>query len=182
MKDLLIIDNPETAKVLADRTRRRILHLLKMGEHSARELAEFLGVSPQAVAYHLRVLRRHGLIEVAREERKGNLIERYYRASAKVFIVSYVVFESEEFGERARDIALEAIETLGLRVDRDTLASMLSRYLALKSKSLEEVLSRRRRPLCREVAPVVEFLAVMRMASTEEFASLLEEFRRAGVW
>jgi len=179
MKDVMIIEDPETAKLLLDKTRRRILHLLKVGEHSVSELSSFLGLSPQAVSYHLKLLEKRGLVEVARTVSKRNLVERYYRASARIFIVSYVVFESEEFKGKVLDITSEAIKALGLKIDREKLAHLMRKYLALKSRAIEEVISRRRKPLCRELAPIVNFLAVMRMASDPEFSRLVQEYREA---
>lgn len=49
---------------LGDPTRRRILEVLRDGEHSVRELTDATGVSQPAVSQHLRVLKGAGLVEV----------------------------------------------------------------------------------------------------------------------
>lgn len=47
---------------LGDRTRRRVLELLRHGERSVVELTQALPVSQSAVSQHLRVLKEAGLV------------------------------------------------------------------------------------------------------------------------
>ncbi|RLE62376.1 MAG: hypothetical protein DRJ38_09710 [Thermoprotei archaeon] len=177
MKDVLIVEDPETAKVLIDKTRLKILHLLKMGEHTVSELSQFLGLSPQAVFYHLKILEKHGLVEVARTVCKKNLVEKYYRATARIFLVSYLVFESEEFKKEVRDIVTETIEVFGLKMNEKEFMDLMRMYLSLKSRALEDILSKRRKSLHRKMTPIIDFLAVMRMASYPEFSKLVSRYR-----
>src|SRR5690349_14945222 len=66
------------AHALADRTRRRLLRLVRDGERPAGKLAaEFPAISRPAVSQHLRVLEAAGLVTVRPE---GN--RRLYRARA----------------------------------------------------------------------------------------------------
>ena len=58
----------EILAALADETRRGILQELRRGRRSAGELAEALGVSPQALSYHLAKLKR---AELVRRDAKG---------------------------------------------------------------------------------------------------------------
>ena len=69
----------EILAALADETRRGILQELRRGRRSAGELAEALGVSPQALSYHLAKLKK---AELVRETRKGNFI--YYEPDLTV--------------------------------------------------------------------------------------------------
>jgi DNA-binding transcriptional ArsR family regulator len=62
-----------TLKLLADRTRLRIIWALLHGEHSVNELAAHLGVKPAGVSQHLAKLRLSRLVTVRRE---GNRV--YY--------------------------------------------------------------------------------------------------------
>jgi DNA-binding transcriptional ArsR family regulator len=55
-------------KVLANDTRLRILHaLVKRGETRVSELAETVGMSPQAVSNQLKLLVLRGILEYRRE-------------------------------------------------------------------------------------------------------------------
>ncbi len=57
----------ETFKLLADRTRLRILWALLHGEHSVNELAAHVGANPAAVSQHLAKLRLVRLVSVRRD-------------------------------------------------------------------------------------------------------------------
>lgn len=67
---------------------------------SASEIARRLGDTPQRVNYHLRTLADAGLLRPAGEERKGNLVEKRFRASAHTYLVLPAVL-----GEMAADPA-----------------------------------------------------------------------------
>ena len=67
-------------KVLADRQRRDILTMLKDGRLNAGEIAEKLQVTPAALSYHLKLLKRADLIS---EYKEKNYI--YYEVNTTVF-------------------------------------------------------------------------------------------------
>lgn len=64
---------------LADDTRRNILMKLKEGKISSGELAEALGISPQALSYHLSKMKKADLIY---ETRYKNFI--YYELNLSI--------------------------------------------------------------------------------------------------
>jgi len=72
--------------LLEDRTRRRMLLLLRESELSAKEIAERLSVTPQNVYHHLRRMMDAGLVVEVEERRSGHLIESYYTATADTFV------------------------------------------------------------------------------------------------
>lgn len=49
---------------------------------SVREIAERVQESRRRVKYHLEVLCRQGLVEVVEEQRRGGVVEHYYRATS----------------------------------------------------------------------------------------------------
>lgn len=51
-----------TLAALADETRQSVVHLLSKEPRRASDIAAALGLTPQAMSRHLRVLRRGGLI------------------------------------------------------------------------------------------------------------------------
>ena len=63
-------------KVLADPQRREILLLLREGRLNAGEIAQRTGIAPNALSYHLKLLKTCGLITSRREGK-----EVYYRAA-----------------------------------------------------------------------------------------------------
>ncbi|MEM2127604.1 MAG: metalloregulator ArsR/SmtB family transcription factor, partial [Candidatus Bathyarchaeia archaeon] len=66
MREVLIIKDPEIAKLFADETRRQILHRLRHRELSASDLAEALGKSHSSILHHLKLLQDAGLVEETR--------------------------------------------------------------------------------------------------------------------
>lgn len=67
-------------KVLSDSQRRDILVMLKDGRLSASEIAEKLGITPQALSYHLKLLKNEDLVM---EYKHKNFI--YYEINTTVF-------------------------------------------------------------------------------------------------
>jgi DNA-binding transcriptional ArsR family regulator len=89
VQDTLVIDKPEQLKALGHPLRVRVLEMLGQDgdwQLTNRELAQRLGVDPGHLHFHVRMLLRAGLIELADTNGRGR--EKPYRAVAKVFRVS----------------------------------------------------------------------------------------------
>ena len=52
----------EVMSALSDETRRQILEILRKGKTNTGDLAELIGMTPQALSYHLRKLKQADLI------------------------------------------------------------------------------------------------------------------------
>jgi DNA-binding transcriptional ArsR family regulator len=92
VKETLVLKEPEQLKALGHPLRVRVLEMLgeegESGEWQLtnRELAQRLGVDPGHLHFHVRMLLKAGLIELADANGRGR--EKPYRAVAKVFRVS----------------------------------------------------------------------------------------------
>ena len=89
MQETLILDKPEQLKALGHPLRVRVLEMLgQEGEWQLtnRELAQRLGVDPGHLHFHVRMLLKAGLIELASSDGRGR--EKPYRAVAKVVRVA----------------------------------------------------------------------------------------------
>ena len=88
VQDVLVVERPEQLKALGHPLRLRILETLG-GEHEEeltnRELAQRLGVDPGHLHFHVRMLLKAELIELAKG---GRGREKPYRAVAKTIRVS----------------------------------------------------------------------------------------------
>ena len=69
----------EVMAALSDETRRQILEILRIGKTNTGDLATMLGMTPQALSYHLRKLKNADLIY---ETRYKNFI--YYELNLTV--------------------------------------------------------------------------------------------------
>ena len=69
----------EVMAALSDETRRQILEILRKGKTNTGDLAELIGMTPQALSYHLRKLKNADLIY---ETRYKNFI--YYELNLTV--------------------------------------------------------------------------------------------------
>jgi DNA-binding transcriptional ArsR family regulator len=89
LQETLVLDRPDQLKALGHPLRVRVLEMLgQEGEWQLtnRELAQRLGVDPGHLHFHVRMLLKAGLIELADGEGRGR--EKPYRAVAKVFRVA----------------------------------------------------------------------------------------------
>ena len=89
MQETLVLDKPEQLKALGHPRRVRVLEMLgQEGEWQLtnRELAQRLGVDPGHLHFHVRMLLKAGLIELADNGKRGR--EKPYRAVARVFRVA----------------------------------------------------------------------------------------------
>ncbi|MEV5083560.1 helix-turn-helix domain-containing protein [Streptomyces sp. NPDC056159] len=87
MLDVAVIEEPAAAEASLDPIRSRILAALAE-PGSAATLAVRLGLTRQKANYHLKELKRHGLVELVGERRRGNFSERVYRATAASYVIS----------------------------------------------------------------------------------------------
>lgn len=87
MLDVTAIETADAAMASLDPIRSRLLAELAVPS-SATALGNRLGLPRQKVNYHLRTLEEHGLIVLAEERRRGNMIERVMRATATSYVIT----------------------------------------------------------------------------------------------
>ena len=85
---VVIVEDPETIRLLADVTRAEILRLLGERAMTETQLAEELGLTKAAVGYHLHLLAKAGLISISKvEAEEHGILQKYYTVTAAMFIV-----------------------------------------------------------------------------------------------
>ncbi|GCE07738.1 winged helix-turn-helix domain-containing protein [Dictyobacter aurantiacus] len=84
MRDELVLETPEQVRALAHPLRQRIVNLLTDAPYTNKQMATRFEVSPPRLYFHVRELLTTGLIEIVEEQPKGGVIEKYYRAVARV--------------------------------------------------------------------------------------------------
>jgi DNA-binding transcriptional ArsR family regulator len=123
MRTFKVIRDPKGFEIIADKTRRRIIYLLRARELSVSQIADELEVTPQAIYHHIRKLLDGGMVEIAKEERIDHFIETYYRATAEVFEFTYGERTSQQYSEAEVRQAIAALAKLGyiIKVDEKTI-------------------------------------------------------------
>ncbi|MFN2590796.1 MAG: helix-turn-helix domain-containing protein [Actinomycetota bacterium] len=86
--DTHVFHTAEALKALADPLRLRLLLLMADRPVTVKEAAEALGVPPTRLYYHVKILERHGLIEVTDRRVVSGIEERTYGALAKNWTMS----------------------------------------------------------------------------------------------
>ena len=70
----------EVFKALSDKTRRKILELLRDEDKTAGEIAEYFNITKASISHHLSILKQANLIS---DEREGQFI--YYSLNTSIF-------------------------------------------------------------------------------------------------
>jgi DNA-binding MarR family transcriptional regulator len=92
-----ILTNPKTAQVILQPLRWKILCQLAAQPSYARKLANNLGVSEQAVCYHIRELEKLGFIRLEKTVGRRGALAKYYAADKKaVAVISNSWYEEAE--------------------------------------------------------------------------------------
>ena len=92
MRDVQIITDPAQLKALSDPQRLAIVKTLIEAPCTITAIAKGLGVKRSQLYYHLSQLEELGLVEVVETRQKRNLIEKYYRAVARLFTIDRSLF------------------------------------------------------------------------------------------
>lgn len=85
---VMIVEDLETLKVLADPFRNQILEILSQGALTVNQIAEKLGLASSKLYYHVNLLEKHELIKVIDTTVKANIIEKHYWIAAYEYKLS----------------------------------------------------------------------------------------------
>jgi DNA-binding transcriptional ArsR family regulator len=138
-------------RALADPVRIRLLECLWGGPQSAKELAEWVGIAPDRLYYHLAQLEQARLIEIAEYRRlPGGKVERVYRPTPieppgdEATPLEYAEFlgamlEATRADITAASIAKEAGERREITLMRATVRLSEAELVTLRERLLELV-------------------------------------------
>lgn len=140
MKAFKAVTDPRAMELMADETRRRIIYLLRAKEMTVAQLAEALSLTPQAVYHHIRKLKEVELVEIAKEERVGHLIETYYRASAEMFHFTMGKGKTSTIVDAQELEAIRNLPRLGFKMtlDPEVVAKVVDLMRELKAQEQGE--------------------------------------------
>lgn len=186
--DIKIIKDPEVAKLLADDTRRRILHMLRHKEMSPADLAKTLDKNFSSIQHHLNLLIGAGLVEQTKEEKVRNMIQPYYHATAHRFIISYSLSESLSKDDEYAQWQEATIQKMipGLKVfniefpeqKRARLITLINKCVEKERKAFEEAVERQSDPAALDKhvqRPLLQLLTQLTLSKDREHAAAIQE-------
>lgn len=185
MKAVKVLTDPKAFELMADDTRRRMINLLKAKEMTVSQIAESLNKTPQNIYHHIRKLADGGLVEVAREERVENFVERYYRSTAEIFEVTHGKGEGElSEGEVREFLKLMSNARLVGRVDDSIVSKAVKLLERIRTVSFGDDLMKKAESL-EDAGLAVKLhstdyasLLLMSNAQFEEYQKLQKQFRQ----
>jgi len=118
MKDLEIITDPNTIKVLFDKTRAVLVFKYLVNEAmTVKQLADAIGKNPGNVLRHIDRLKNAGLVRQVRTEKTNTgIVQRYYRATAREYRlgIADMMKSGDGVREYAEDRLSGIISSLGV--------------------------------------------------------------------
>ncbi len=86
-REILVVRDPETIKLLGDLVRRQILRLVSEKPMTQKQLAERMSLKEPSVSHHLVRLSEARLIQVSHSEvGPYGILQKYYEPTARLFI------------------------------------------------------------------------------------------------
>lgn len=174
---------PEAFRLMGDKTRTKIIFLLRVKELTMSQISAELDLTPQTIYYHIKKLEGAGLVEVTREKRIDHLIESYYQATAETFLCSIGSIPVET-AKKDILVALEKLKEIGFKIETsEEIASKLvdfeTKMMEHKSaKKLEDTIKKLEENLDIFSFKMVKHYADLILMSEDEYASRQELNRK----
>jgi len=185
---LLIVTDPDVAKLFGDENRRCILHLLTHGELSPADIVKKTGKNFSSIAYHLDLLEKAGLIAKTRTEVIQNKIQPFYRAKAWNFHVSYSLDDTQSGDEEYRawqeDLTRRLLNGLGAygvvipEPKKPRVSELLRTLYIYEKKEYEEQIDARVADISLEPhvgKTLSHMLSYMRLRANRDYAASADE-------
>lgn len=147
IRELLVVENPRTIRLIFSEKHSLILKQITDEERSISEIARMLSLNPGSVHYYLKELERQGLAMQVRQEIKGGIVKKYYRAAARRIVLATRDFVNPAFRQHVSDDEtgdrlIRAVRQLGYRVpdaEREEAKELMLRYDRQLKALLREV-------------------------------------------
>ncbi|NLW23889.1 MAG: helix-turn-helix transcriptional regulator [Clostridia bacterium] len=88
-KEIMVLQDLEQIKPLADPLRVKILKILINRQATVKQVADELHQSSAKIHYHIKELEKNGFIKMVDTVEKGGILEKYYQAVAKNYQIEY---------------------------------------------------------------------------------------------
>lgn len=166
-----LINDPETIKILADKTRGKIIQILSFGPDTGMtvpEIAKEMGMTPPSLYHHIDLLFDHGLLNEHSVKQKRRSVTRYSRSSP-VFLLFHIDKPAECSGQ-----TLDMIQkTWDFEVPADKKEEILAAFMRIEKKYvgvLETLVTRMQRGVSRDqIMPLLDKTVDLILFRDEEY-------------
>ena len=86
--EIRILDDPEVIKIAIDKTRRKILELLRLNDLTVAQMASILGKDQSTIYRHVEKLVKADIIQQSGERKEHHIPEKLYSRTAKIFFLA----------------------------------------------------------------------------------------------
>jgi DNA-binding transcriptional ArsR family regulator len=135
MTDIYMLRELEQIKAIADPLRLKILHVLSEKSMTTKQVAEHLGENVNKLYHHVETLESVGLIKLTHTKPNRGTLEKYYKAIAKHFTLSPVLFEVRLDTDEAKSSTTELTFSSALQSTLSELKESLAKKLIKPANS-----------------------------------------------
>ncbi|SKC75915.1 ArsR/SmtB family transcription factor [Maledivibacter halophilus] len=96
MKEILVLRELEQIKAIAHPYRLEIIESFEEASATAKQIADKMEEPHAKVNYHIKTLLKVGILELVEEKVKLGIVEKYYRPSAKNFVIDRNILNTSE--------------------------------------------------------------------------------------
>jgi DNA-binding transcriptional ArsR family regulator len=89
--------------------------MLREKEHTVKEIADKLGMTPQNIYHHMNKLQDEGIVKLNYERRSGHIIESYYSVPSDTFVFSNDVIRETPIQQALA--VINGLQELGINVN-----------------------------------------------------------------
>jgi len=96
MKEVMILNELEQIKTVSNMYRIEVIESFEGKQATAKMIADNMGEPHAKVNYHIKELLNVGVLELVEEKVRLGIVEKFYRPSAKVFIIDKSILANDE--------------------------------------------------------------------------------------
>jgi len=135
MTDIYMLRELEQIRAIADPLRLKILHVLSEKSMTTKQVAAELSENVNKLYHHVETLESVGLIKLTHTKPNRGTLEKYYKAVAKHFTLSPVLFEVRLDTDEAKSSTTELTFSSALQSTLSELKESLNKKLIKPANS-----------------------------------------------
>ncbi len=190
-KDIYMFEDSEKVKVGLEKTRKKILGLLKVDNMTISQIAEALDKDRSTIYRHIKKLENAGFVEVKDERKEYHIPEKIYGRTAEVFLMAPEPIDNDKpsglglvWKDKRMERCLQILNRAGLKCNDKEAYHKLTELLG---KVDEEMIEKMDRPISEsedmnfftliQAKFLADIITIMNQKELkEEFESIVSKF------